>query len=128
MEEPLVIGVAEEKLIAEDINSEFRDCLVSLSSVLSTLGPLTSGKGNGIETLLRMGLMDWDGTKLDDLPFLQGLKLPLWCTSKKISIAKIGTASQLGFENDLQFLLHRPSGMLLAPVSITRPDSIGFAS
>eukprot|EP00026_Physarum_polycephalum_P000598 Phypoly_transcript_00599.p1 GENE.Phypoly_transcript_00599~~Phypoly_transcript_00599.p1 ORF type:complete len:744 (+),score=73.21 Phypoly_transcript_00599:1984-4215(+) len=131
IKEPLVVEAARESLGKEQLDPVFATCLQSLDSLLSMLGPSTTTKGNILEPMVRHALSNFNGTLICDLPFL-GLAnradLPLWTKQQRLTITKTGTAQQLGFANDADFLKKRTPGLQLCPESTTRPDSILFLS
>ncbi len=125
IKEPLVIEAVLESLQKENLDPVFTTCLRSLDSLLAMLGPTTTTKGNILEPMVRQALSYFNGVLISDLPFL-GLKkadLPLWTKQHKLIITGTGTARQLNFANDADFLSKRTPGLQLCPESTTRPDS-----
>lgn len=130
IKEPLVLEAIVESLQKESVDAVFTTCLSSLESLLTMLGPTTATKGNILEPVVRRALSYFSGVPISDLPFL-GLKkanLPLWAKQHTLTITGTGTAQQLNFANDADFLSKRTPGLLLCPEPTTRPDSALYDS
>lgn len=125
IKEPLVIEAALESLQKESIDPVFITCLASLDSLIAMLGSTTTTKGNILEPMVRQAHSYFNGVLISDLPFL-GLEkadLPLWAKQHKLTITNTGTAQQLKFASDADFLSKRTPGLQLCPEPTTRPDS-----
>ncbi|KAG0177015.1 hypothetical protein DFQ28_004498, partial [Apophysomyces sp. BC1034] len=88
-------------------------------------------KGDMLEPLIRRSLQRFNGWDLVNLPFLRGIKLPRWCTGRKLLIEGINTANGFGFKGkgawgDFEFLKERPPNKLLIEQFGTRQDGAWF--
>ncbi|KAK3817647.1 MAG: hypothetical protein J3Q66DRAFT_298758 [Benniella sp.] len=130
MDEPLVVEVVEEELKAVSKDHAFLVYMKQLHGIIATLGAKSSPKGNALEPLIRRSLQRFNGFKLVDLPFLQGMELPKWCDDLKLQIDEVNTANGFGYTGgvaaDLAFLAACPPGKMLIPSSGTRPDGLWF--
>lgn len=126
VQEPLVLEAALESLQKKHLDSVFATCLTSMDSLLTMLGPTTTTKGNILELMVRQALLYFNGVLVSELPFLGVAKaaLPSWTTQHKIAVTSTGTAQQLKFTNDAEFLSKRTPGLQLCPEPTTRPDSL----
>ena len=130
IKEPLVIEAALESLQKEHLDPVFNTCLRSLDSLLSMLGPSTTTKGNILEPMVRRALSYFHGVLICDLPFLGLAKadLPPWAKQHRLTITNTGTAQQLTFAHDADFLSKRTPGLQLCPEPTTGPDSILYVT
>ncbi|KAG9063736.1 hypothetical protein KI688_003848 [Linnemannia hyalina] len=133
MDESLVVEVVEEELEHSNVDLGFSAQLRQLNGIIEHFGVKSSAKGNALEPLVRQSLRRFNNWHLADLPFLQGIELPAWCSGQKLQIDEINTAHGFGYgadntEADLNFLINRPSNKLLVQQSGTRQDAAWFFS
>ncbi|KAG0251072.1 hypothetical protein BGZ95_007003, partial [Linnemannia exigua] len=133
MDEPIVVDAVEEELKASGKDPAFTEYLDELYQIVTNFGVASTSKGDALEPLVRRSLQRFNGFRLVDLPFLQGITLPKWCDDLKLQIDGINTANEFeytasGIASDLVFLTeHPPNKMLIAKFG-TRPDGVWFFS
>ncbi|KAF9082457.1 hypothetical protein BGX29_003872, partial [Mortierella sp. GBA35] len=133
MDEPMVIEAVEEELKASGKDSALMEYLDQLYQIVTNFGVASTSKGDALEPLVRRSLQRFNGLRLMDLPFLQGIALPKWCDDLKLQIDGINTANGFGYTDsgvaaDLAFLTECPPNKMLIANFGTRPDGIWFFS
>ncbi|CAO3570977.1 unnamed protein product [Mortierella alpina] len=133
MDEPIVVDAVEEELKASSMDPAFIEYLDELYQIVTNFGVGSTSKGNALEPLVRRSLQRFNGLRLVDLPFLQGITLPKWCDDLKLQIDGINTAKGFGYTKkgvaaDLAFLTERPPNKMLVAEFGTRPDGAWFFS
>ncbi|KAK3807861.1 MAG: hypothetical protein J3Q66DRAFT_85573 [Benniella sp.] len=132
MDEPLALEAVEEVLKASGEDPELKEYLDQLYQIVDNLGVASTSKGNALEPLVRRSLKRFNGFRLADLPFLQGITLPEWCNKLEVRIDEIHTANGFGYTDDmagdLAFLTERPANKMLVAGFGTRPDGAWFFS
>ncbi|KAF9116504.1 hypothetical protein BGW39_002721 [Mortierella sp. 14UC] len=126
MDESIVIEAVEEELKALGKDPAFLEYMSLIYQIVGNFGPASSSKGDALEPLARRSLQRFNGFRLVDLPFLQGITLPKWCNGLLLRIDEINTASGFGYVNDLDFLTKCPPNRMLVAKSGTLPDGIWF--
>ncbi|RUP43600.1 hypothetical protein BC936DRAFT_136959, partial [Jimgerdemannia flammicorona] len=131
-DEPIVVEVMEEELKRSGADHDYMEYLEQFNSILNNLGATSSTRGQPFELLVYRSLKRFNGYLLRDLPFLKDIKnLPEWCKYATLNVTKVGTAMELGYDNDnaqsdLEYLKESPPGQLLIPTNVTRPDGVSF--
>ncbi|KAK3836798.1 MAG: hypothetical protein J3R72DRAFT_526114 [Linnemannia gamsii] len=133
MDEPIVVDAVEEELKASSKDPAFIEYLDELYQIVTNFGVASTSKGDALEPLVRRSLQRFNGLRLVDLPFLQGITLPKWCDDLKLQIDGINTANGFGYTDsgvaaDLAFLTERPPNKMLIAKFGTRPDGAWFFS
>ncbi|KAF9536613.1 hypothetical protein EC957_010310 [Mortierella hygrophila] len=133
MDEPMVLEAVQEELKASCKDPSFIEYLDQLYQVVTNFGVASTSKGNALEPLVRRSLQRFNGHRLTDLPFLQGVALPTWCIALRLQIDSINTANGFGYtisgvRADLAFLTECPSNKMLIACSGARPDGAWFFS
>jgi hypothetical protein len=133
MDEPIVVEAVEAELKASNKDSAFLEYLDQLYQIVTNFGVASTSKGDALEPLIRRSLQRFNGFRLVDLPFLQGIALPKWCDNLQLQIDGINTANGFGFTAsgvaaDLAFLTERPPNKMLIAKCGTRPDGAWFFS
>lgn len=133
MDEPMVVEAVEIELKASGKDPAFMEYLDPIFQVVTNFGASTTSKGDAFELLVRRSLQRFNGYRLADLPFLQGILLPFWYNDLLLQIDEINTASGLGYSAsgvraDLELLDDRPPNKMLIAHCGTRPDGAWFFS
>jgi hypothetical protein len=133
MDETIVVDAVEEELKTSGKDSAFMEYLDQLYQIVTNFGVASTSMGDALEPLVRRSLQRFNGLHLVDLPFLQGIALPKWCSDLKLQIDGINTANGFGYTDsgvvaDLAFLTECPSNKLLVANFGTRPDGAWFSS
>ncbi|KAG0277857.1 hypothetical protein BGZ96_002687 [Linnemannia gamsii] len=133
MDEPIVVEAVEAELKASNKDPAFLEYLDQLYQIVTNFGVASTSKGDALEPLIRRSLQRFNGFRLVDLPFLQGITLPKWCDNLQLQIDGINTANGFGFTAsgvaaDLAFLTERPPNKMLIAKCGTRPDGAWFFS
>ncbi|KAF9320026.1 hypothetical protein BG003_007388 [Podila horticola] len=133
MDEPIVVEAVEEELKTSGKDSALMEYLDQLYQIVTNFGVASTSKGDALEPLVRRSLQRFNGLHLVDLPFLQGIALPKWCSDLKLQIDGINTANGLGYTDsgaaaDLAFLTECPPNKMLIANFGTRPDGVWFFS
>ncbi|KAF9118178.1 hypothetical protein BGW39_001417 [Mortierella sp. 14UC] len=133
MDELMVVEAVEEELKALDKDPEFSEYLDQFYQIVANFGVASTSKGDALEPLVRRSLQRFNGLRLVDLPFLQGIALPKWCDNLRLQIDGINTANGFGYTDsgvasDLAFLTDRPPNKMLIAKYGTRPDGAWFFS
>ncbi|KAK3807533.1 MAG: hypothetical protein JOS17DRAFT_797103 [Linnemannia elongata] len=107
--------------------------LAAAVEIVANFGVASTSKGDALEPLVRRSLQRFNGLRLVDLPFLQGIALPKWCDNPRLQIDGINTANGFGYTDsgvasDLAFLTDRPPNKMLIAKYGTRPDGAWFFS
>lgn len=131
MDEPLVVEAVEEELSVWDREATFLTYMNQIHGIITNLGVKSSSKGNALGPLVCRSLQRFNGFRVVDLPFLQGIDLPEWCIDLELQIDEINTAhgfdhTKSGVAADLAFLTKCPPRKMLVPISETRPDGLWF--
>ncbi|KAF9080254.1 hypothetical protein BGX23_002406, partial [Mortierella sp. AD031] len=118
LDEPMVVEAVEEELKASDKDPALSEYLDQLYRIVTNFGVASTSKGDALEPLVRRSLQRFNGLRLVDLPFLQGIALPKWCNDLKLQIDGINTANGFGYTDsgvaaDLAFLTERPPKKML---------------
>ncbi|KAF9197143.1 hypothetical protein BGZ49_002583, partial [Haplosporangium sp. Z 27] len=133
MDEPMVVEAVEIELKACGKDPAFTEYLDQIFQVVTNFGLATTSKGDAFEPLVRRCLQRFNGYRIADLPFLQGIKLPAWCDNLTLQIDTINTANGYGYTDtglraDLAFLKDCPLNQMLIAQFGTRPDGLWFFS
>ena len=104
-----------------------------LYQIVTNLGVASTSKWDALEPLVRRSLQRFNGFRLVDLPFLQGITLPKWCDDLKLQIDEMNTANGFGYIDsgvaaDLAFFTECPPNKMLIANFGTRPDGAWFFS
>ncbi|KAG0162028.1 hypothetical protein DFQ30_004415, partial [Apophysomyces sp. BC1015] len=131
IDEPLVVKVVETTLKKLGVDITYVQYLDQFNRLIEHLGVKSTAKGDMLEPLIRRSLQRFNGWDLVNLPFLRGIKLPRWCTGRKLLIEGINTANGFGFKGkgawgDFEFLKERPPNKLLIEQFGTRQDGAWF--
>ncbi|KAF9081937.1 hypothetical protein BGX29_004175, partial [Mortierella sp. GBA35] len=131
MDEPMVVEAVQEELKASGKDPAFTEYLDQIYQIVTNFGVASSSKGNALEPLIRRSLQRFNGVRLVDLPFLQGIALPKWCDDFQLQIDDVKTANGFGYKGigvaaDLAFLTDGPPSNMLVANSGTRPDGVWF--
>jgi hypothetical protein len=127
MDEPIVVDAVEKELTTSGKDSAFMEYLDQRYQIVANFGVASALKGDALEPLVRRSLQRFNGLHLVDLPFLQGIALPKWCSDLKLQINRINTANGFGYTDsgvaaDLAFLTECPPNKLLVANFGTPPD------
>ncbi|RUO96863.1 hypothetical protein BC936DRAFT_141333, partial [Jimgerdemannia flammicorona] len=131
-DEPIVVEVMEEELKWSGADHDYLEYLEQFNPILTNLGATSSTRVQPFELLVYRSLKRFNGYLLKDLPFLKDIEnLPEWCKNTTLNVTKVGTAIELGYDNDnmqsdLEYLKESPPGQLLIPTNVTRPDGVSF--
>ncbi|KAF9115688.1 hypothetical protein BGW39_002991 [Mortierella sp. 14UC] len=133
MDEPIVVEAVEAELKASNKDPAFLEYLHQLYQIVTNFGVASTSKGDALEPLIHRSLQRFNGSRLADLPFLQGVTLPKWCNNLQLQIDDIDTANEFGYTangvaTDLAFLTERPPNKMLIAKFGTRPDGAWFFS
>ena len=133
MDEPMVVEAVEEVLRASGKDPSFLEYMDQIDRIIANFGIASTSKGDAFEPLVRRALQRFNGYRLVDLPFLQGVTLPGWCDNLDLQIDEINTANGFGYtatglRADLAFLSDRPPNKMLIAHCATRPDGAWFFS
>lgn len=133
MDELMVIEAVQEELMASDMDPAFLEYLDQLYQIVTNFGVASTSKGDALEPLVRRSLQRFNGFRLVDLPFLQGIALPKWCDDLELQIDEFNTANGFGYTDsgvaaDLAFLTECPPNKMLIASFGTRPDGVWFFS
>ncbi|KAF9367953.1 hypothetical protein CPB97_005116 [Podila verticillata] len=133
MDELMVIEAVQEELMASDKDPAFLEYLDQLYQIVTNFGVASTSKGDALEPLVRRSLQRFNGFRLVDLPFLQGIALPKWCDDLELQIDEFNTANGFGYTDsgvaaDLAFLTECPPNKMLIASFGTRPDGVWFFS
>lgn len=133
MDEPMVVEAVEEVLRASGKDPSFLEYMDQIDRIIANFGIASTSKGDAFEPLVRRSLQRFNGYRLVDLPFLQGITLPGWCDNLNLQIDEINTANGFGYtatglRADLAFLSERPRNKMLIAHYGTRPDGAWFFS
>ncbi|KAF8936645.1 hypothetical protein EDD21DRAFT_413488 [Dissophora ornata] len=120
------------RAILEGKDPVFSEYLDQLDRIVAGFGKVSTVKGDVIEPLVRRTLQRFNGFRIVDLPFLQGIALPRWCDDMLLQI-DINTAIGFGYDGssthaDLDFLTDCPPNKMLVATSGARPDGAWFFS
>ncbi|KAI8597591.1 hypothetical protein EDD21DRAFT_418573 [Dissophora ornata] len=133
MDEPMVVEAVKEELKASGKDPAFMEYMDQIYQIITNFGIASTSKGDAFEPLVRRSLQRFNGYRLADLPFLQGVSLPSWCDNLKLQIDEINTANGFGYNSsgvraDLAFLTECPPNKMLVANFGTRPDGAWFFS
>ncbi|KAG0221999.1 hypothetical protein BGW42_007039 [Actinomortierella wolfii] len=133
MDELMVVEAVQEELQASGKDPAFCEYLDQIYQIVANFGVASSSKGDAMEPLIRRSLQRFNGVRLVDLPFLQGVKLPKWCDSLELQIDDVNKAEGFGYKDigvaaDLAFLTECPPNKMLVANFGTRPDGVWFFS
>ncbi|KAI8356289.1 hypothetical protein B0O80DRAFT_497003 [Mortierella sp. GBAus27b] len=133
LDEPMVVEAVQEELKASGKDPALSEYLDQLFRVVTNFGVASTSKGDALEPLVRRSLQRFNGFRLVDLPFLQGIALPKWCDDLRLQIDGINTANGFGYTDsgvaaDLAFLTKCPPNKMLIASYSTRPDGAWFFS
>ncbi|KAG0087831.1 hypothetical protein BGZ93_009825 [Podila epicladia] len=131
--EPMVVEAVQEELKSWNKDPAFLKYLDLLYQIITNFGVASTSEGNALEPLVRRTLQRFNGFRLVDLPFLQGIALPKWCGEIRLQIDEINTAHGFGYTDsgiaaDLAFLSDCPPNKMLLASFGTRPDGVWFFS
>lgn len=132
MDEPMVVEAAEEELKATGEDPAFLENLDQIFQIVTNFGIASTSKGDAFEPLVHRSLQRFNGYRLADLPFLQGVTLPTWCDNLNLHIDEINTANGFGYTTsdvraDLTFLSKCPPNKMPIANDGTRPDGAWFS-
>jgi hypothetical protein len=131
--EPLAIRVAFDVLrklgISPSSDLVLDKALTQFYDHLLQFGNKTSEKGKLFEILVAAQLLIWNGHTLSNLPISSKLtNLPSWISDFSFSMTKYGTAHQLGFKSDLDYVRHVSEegyiDSILLPENAMKPDML----
>ncbi|KAG0367631.1 hypothetical protein BGX24_003146 [Mortierella sp. AD032] len=133
MDEAMVVEAVEEEFKASGKDPVFLESLHQLYQIVANFGVASTSKGDALKPLVRRSLQRFNGHRLVDLPFLQGITLPNWCNDLKLQIDDINTVNGFGYTDsgttaDLAFLTECPPNKMLIAEFGTRPDGAWFFS
>ncbi|KAI9597360.1 hypothetical protein BDF19DRAFT_434822 [Syncephalis fuscata] len=133
MDEPIVVEAVQEELKALGKDPVFSEYMDQFNRIIANFGIASTSKGDALEPLVRRSLQRFNGYRLVDLPFLQGVTLPTWCSNFQLQIDEIKTANGFGYTGngvraDLAFLTECPPNKMLIANNGTRPDGVWFFS
>ncbi|KAF8927043.1 hypothetical protein BGZ58_010673 [Dissophora ornata] len=133
MDEPMVVEAVEEELKVTGKDPAFIEYMDQIYQIVTNFGIASTSKGDAFEPLVRRSLQRFNGYRLVDLPFLQGVHLPAWCDNFELQIDEINTANGFGYSAsglraDLAFLTECPPNKMLIANNGTRPDGVWFFS
>ncbi|KAI9592105.1 hypothetical protein BDF19DRAFT_452745 [Syncephalis fuscata] len=133
MDEPIVVEAVQEELKALGKDPVFFEYMNQFNQIITNFGTASALKGDALEPLVRRSLQRFNGYRLVDLPFLQGVTLPAWCSNFQLQIDEIKTANGFGYTGsgvraDLAFLTECPPNKMLIANNGTRPDGVWFFS
>ncbi|KAG0280022.1 hypothetical protein BGZ95_011531 [Linnemannia exigua] len=97
MDEPIVIEAVQRQLEASHEDFEFWGEMVKIERLASALDMTLATGGTALEQLIRRSLQRFNGYRLVDLPFLQGVSLPSWCDDLRLQVDEIDTATGFGY-------------------------------
>ena len=80
MDEPLVFEAVEEELKSSGKGPTFTEYMDQLTRLIENLGASSATKGEALEMLVRRSLQRFNGVRLVDLPFHEGIFLPIGAT------------------------------------------------
>ncbi|KAG0013780.1 hypothetical protein BGZ81_000835, partial [Podila clonocystis] len=98
-----VVEAVEEELKTSGKDSAFMEYLDQLYQIVTNFGVASTSKGDALEPLVRRSLQLFNGLRLVDLPFLQGIALPKWCNNLQLQIDEINTANGFGYTASGQY-------------------------
>jgi hypothetical protein len=116
------LGISSSDLVLDKALTLFYDHLLQF-------GNKTSEKGKLFEILVAAQLLTWNGHTLSSLPISSKLtNLPSWISDFSFSMTKFGTAHQLGFKSDLDYVQHVSEkgqiDSILLPENAMKPDML----
>ncbi|KAI8595212.1 hypothetical protein EDD21DRAFT_448798 [Dissophora ornata] len=135
IDEPMVVEVVEEELKASNKDPAFVEHIDQFCRIITNFGIASTTKGDALEPqpLIRRSLQRFNGFRLVDLPFLQGITPPTWCSNLRLQIDEINTANGFGYTAtgvaaDRAFLTECPPNKMLLANFGARPDGAWFFS